>query len=71
MTANLETLAEFAVQASLDGDLTLEHWQPDGALPTDPWCWWETSIGNGTTLPQLAALARQHLAEKHPKDGPA
>lgn len=63
MSAELDTLAEFVIQADRDGELSIEHWPPDGT----PHCFWDERVDNGTTLPQLAALARQHLAEKHPQ----
>lgn len=54
-------LAGFAVQSSLDGEMTLEHC---GELTAA--CGWEVAITNGVTLPQLAALARDNVAAKHP-----
>ncbi|MDG4840964.1 hypothetical protein O7631_30940 [Micromonospora sp. WMMD967] len=31
----------FVVHADRDGELTHEHWSPEGFRATDPWCWWE------------------------------
>lgn len=58
-TAN--RLDQFVVQADRDGDLTLEHWLPEGL----PWCHWDVRVENGTSLPQLAKLAADHLTEAH------
>ncbi|MFD6565373.1 hypothetical protein [Micromonospora profundi] len=55
----------FVVQADRDGELTLEHWSPGHLRATDPWCWWETRIRNGTDLSQLGQLAADHMAEAH------
>lgn len=55
----------FVVQADYIGEMTLEHWQPETARTTDPWCHWETRIPDCTTLPELDRLAADHLAEAH------
>ncbi|MEV5211351.1 hypothetical protein AB0K35_28145 [Micromonospora sp. NPDC053740] len=60
-----EQAGQFVVQADRDGELTLEHWAPNGFRAADPWCWWETRIGNGTSLPQMEQLAASHLTEAH------
>ncbi|WP_341719959.1 hypothetical protein QQG74_09735 [Micromonospora sp. FIMYZ51] len=55
----------FGVEADRDGQLYLRHYMPEGAKATDPWCDWETSIRDCTTLPELDRLAAAHLTEDH------
>lgn len=56
-----DPLAEFQVGASMDGEMELDHYPPNG----QPQCYWSQGIDNGSTLTELAELARKHLAEAH------
>jgi len=59
--ASADQTGSFVVQADRDGELTLEHWVPEGG----PWCHCDIRIENGTTLTQLGQLADDHMAEAH------
>ncbi|MFI6333244.1 hypothetical protein ACIBBG_33955 [Micromonospora chersina] len=56
-----DPLVEFSVAANSDGEMFLDHHPKNGRR----WCYFARPIANVTSLPELAELAREHLADEN------